>query len=885
MKLKPRFLAWLFFVILRTPAFAADPALLNPDSERIMEVLLSDRTIVEETLIVYQAPRFWQLPLVQLGQSLGFSLSPVIQQEAVGGTLGSSARPFLLNARECWIEVERKNRATYPCEWVIRSGDEYYVKLEAVAEWLSLNISVNSAASTIEIESLKALPIEERRERELRAQERERDTRLTSKTIPKAPVRHPKWDGPVTDQSLQYRYRREGSKQEGEFSGYSLFTGTAMGWDSALRIAYQKNQVDQVSGTIEKRSRESRLFGKLGLTQFQAIDSQFASTPLLTAPKTGFGFLASSYPFEYQSIYLNRDIQGFTNPGWEVELYQNDLYLGRRVADATGLYSFQTIPLFYGQNRFRLVFYGPQGEKRTQFQSYWIDGAQVKPGQLYYQVGAVDVNRDARMQARMDYGVTSFLSVSAGTVRYKLASTDEYRLGSYVQTQSFFPGFQISTVSAFSRGELLASGSAHEFKILKPIGIGTLSIGGTFLKSFYSESINPTTDSEQKRIYSLDWLHNVPFLPRLLMSHSLQAREYIDGLKDTGYLNRLTTQLGPVFLNHDANFNMSNQEARQSYAGVLNLNLPTRLGDFRSLNNYDADDLQSSTLELRKQLNVNTNFILGLKRDFLKRVMTENIQLTQAFRRWNGSLIASYTNPRDFTVGTQFGFSAFFDPVADKFRSEGVFQSGRGRALVRVFIDRDGNGKFDEGVDRALPRVAIRMGLNTQTWYSNHKGEIYLTELPVYTDLEIILLLDSLEDPSFFPRWERVGFWVKPANTETIEIPVAAFGQIEGVVSRKSKQGTENPEWGADVRLKGVDRNIDRRTRTDADGAFWFERVPPGTYTLELHRLESGGDFDVREGIRRIVIDPDGGYVTGQDFTISRKIHGRTKKTKIESVE
>jgi len=295
--------------------------------------------------------------------------------------------------------------------------------------------------------------------------------------------------------------------------------------------------------------------------------------------------------------------------------------------------------------------------------------------------------------------------------------------------------------------------------------------------------------------------------------------------------------------------------------------------------------MHAGTLEARKTWHVNTNFVLCVKKDFIKRVMTENIQLMQALRRWNASLIASYTNPREFSVGTQFGFSGCFDPVADKVRGEGVFQSGRGRALVRVFIDRDGNGGFDEGVDRPLPRVAIRMGLNTQTWYSNHKGEIYLTELPVYTDLELILLLDSLEDPSFFPRWERVGFWVKPANTETIEIPVAAFGQIEGVVSRKSKQGTENPEWGADVRLKGVDRPIDRRTRTDADGAFWFERVPPGTYTLELHRLENGGGFDVREGIRRIVIDPDGGYVTGQDFTIHRKIRGRGKKTKIESVD
>ena len=48
--------------------------------------------------------------------------------------------------------------------------------------------------------------------------------------------------------------------------------------------------------------------------------------------------------------------------GWDAELYRNGQLLAFAENRADGRYEFIDVPLLYGQNRFEVVLYGPQGQ-------------------------------------------------------------------------------------------------------------------------------------------------------------------------------------------------------------------------------------------------------------------------------------------------------------------------------------------------------------------------------------------------------------------------------------------------------------------------------------------------------------------------------------------
>ncbi len=73
-----------------------------------------------------------------------------------------------------------------------------------------------------------------------------------------------------------------------------------------------------------------------------------------------YGALISSYPIGRQIEYDRHRFIGDLLPGWEVELYRNNALIGYQQTPSTDS-MIQDVPLLFGSNHFRLVFYGPGG--------------------------------------------------------------------------------------------------------------------------------------------------------------------------------------------------------------------------------------------------------------------------------------------------------------------------------------------------------------------------------------------------------------------------------------------------------------------------------------------------------------------------------------------
>ncbi|MCQ4051691.1 carboxypeptidase regulatory-like domain-containing protein, partial [Klebsiella pneumoniae] len=107
---------------------------------------------------------------------------------------------------------------------------------------------------------------------------------------------------------------------------------------------------------------DATLLGPLKATSVAAGDVSGFSTPLVSQSGVGRGAMITNRPVERRDAFDRTDFRGELPNGWDAELYRNGQLLGFATNRADGRYEFLDVPLLYGQNRFEIVLYGPQGQ-------------------------------------------------------------------------------------------------------------------------------------------------------------------------------------------------------------------------------------------------------------------------------------------------------------------------------------------------------------------------------------------------------------------------------------------------------------------------------------------------------------------------------------------
>ncbi len=80
--------------------------------------------------------------------------------------------------------------------------------------------------------------------------------------------------------------------------------------------------------------------------------------------------------------------------GWDAELYRNDQLIGYVQSRGDGRYEFLDVALLYGQNRFEVVLYGPQGQIRRDVKMIPVGLDSIPPRETYYWAAVQDAGRD-----------------------------------------------------------------------------------------------------------------------------------------------------------------------------------------------------------------------------------------------------------------------------------------------------------------------------------------------------------------------------------------------------------------------------------------------------------------------------------------------------------
>jgi hypothetical protein len=155
---------------------------------------------------------------------------------------------------------------------------------------------------------------------------------------------------------------------------------------------------------------------------------------------------------------------------------------------------------------------------------------------------------------------------------------------------------------------------------------------------------------------------------------------------------------------------------------------------------------------------------------------------------------------------------------------------GKGGLLIEPYLDLNGNGKRDPGEPR-VPGVTIRInGGITQN--NSQDTTIRVSGLEAYASY--ILHVDaSFESVAWNIRNKTIRVVIDPNQFKVLEIPVAIYGEVSGMVYKREDSGRK-PLGRIVVCFYRSDRSLAGQTISEEDGSFDFAGLAAGAYIAEI---------------------------------------------------
>ncbi|HET6400327.1 MAG TPA: hypothetical protein VFH95_02920 [Candidatus Kapabacteria bacterium] len=618
--------------------------------------------------------------------------------------------------------------------------------------------------------------------------------------------------------------------------------------------------------------------------------------PLFTTmslPDSMVGFQVSNVSTAYRKSFTNYTISDHTNPDWTVELYVNDALVNYTKADQTGYYKF-VIPLSYGATSIKLKFYGPYGEVRTQVEDLRIPYTFLPPGHLEYTLtgGTSDSHpglANSVGQLDMKVGVSTAMTVGGG-MRFLGSPSLAGGAGISAGGANYTP---YGTASVRITGDLLLGGEYYDGSGYR----GTLNFTGPAGLSLEAEYDKPLSSASTSSLLGTSIVTNPFYIQdqrKLALSSPLLFN--IGSLRmtatdlptntDTGNLTLSPEMLIDAFgtsinLSADGNFmrNGLSLTPMGHVTGQAGLSLMLFSGivcrpDFNL--DYSSRSVSSLQVGLTKSIGNWMNLSLMAARSFAPGGgNTFLLSLQSILPEMQVGLSSGSGTAQPLTSSATVQGSLSYDALTGFFGSNRP-EVRRGGIEVVPFIDKNGDGKWDDG-EPLVPKFGFERSPGQVI--SSDSGILRITDLEPYNHYFVQTSTANLDNISLMPKFSSFEV-TPPANGfARIEIPLASAGQLEGYVM-ETKNGKQDALGGARMIVRHWEPGIDtselsfsQDLLSYSNGEYYYMGIMPGKYRIAvdpkqlalLHAttkpayidftVKSVDDGDVEEGLN-FTIEP-----------------------------
>ncbi len=835
--------------------------------------------VLDGLLSAYARDNIVLVPLGSLADLVDLAVKADIATGTAQGFLYKEDRRFYLDVPRHQVTVAGKVMDFDPHQVHIYP-DDIYVDSQLLSKWLPFRLDINLFSSRLTIVSSEKLPFEQRLEREKRLAKIEAEKGEPTRPYPDHYEPYSQWSPPFINQTVQANASHDNNSGTTatalSYSSYATMETFGLG-TTIFFTGDQNEPFHDGRITFGRKDPDARLLGPWNATQFAFgyVDAPNVSG-LTTAQNSQPGVMVSNDPLQRQAEYDRHTFRGDLLPGWQVELYQNNALIGLQQPNAQGQYSFDNIPLYFGRNYFRLVFYGPQGQMHEETYNYDISNALVKPGKRYYNIFAArDADRGLRGSARYDLGLSRDLSLSLGLNQLTLGSQE--LLGQPAKSYQYArAGLRSLLGGAFLSGDAIAAsdgGSALELGMQARLGASnSIGLKSTLLNHFVSEQF--PLRSDPTRAHSEVYLNSaIPatLLPRIPFTLQYTRDDYESGAYSTRIDNRISISHYRFALSNALSWILA-AGAPDQVNGVIQLSRAGNHANVRGELDYQVQPASELTSAAVTVDGIHWgNYMLSLN---ASRILSQGYDLYGfSFNRPRGRFAYGFGG----NYGTNGTVSANFyltlgvapEPRTSTWKTDALPVAALGSVSARAFIDYNQNGVMD-GDDKPLANVRFRVNGNPTPVKTNSQGVAFLKNLQPYVGTNIGLVTASLEDPSWTPLISGVHVVPRPGHAQEIDFPVIETGEVDGTTYFHEASGHYRAAGNVTLELINDRGKVIRTTKSAFDGFYIFDSVPDGTYLVRVDPSQTAqlGLDEVRP--YELTIARKNPYISGINFKLER---------------
>lgn len=857
----------LCLVFSESHAVDVDNTWIPEDSDlRLLEVRVESYRF-DEVVDAYQYKDVVLIPLGTLTSLLDIAID-ITPSQAQGFIIKENNTFFLDTARK---EVVLKGESqTYESDLVKELDYEIYVESNLLAKWLNMKLDVDLFSSRITVKSELKLPFLARIDREKRMGKLSSRTEQTEQQYPRHYESYKNYTYPFIDETLSLSQRFSDNGNVTSFNSTTHATADLFQHESSWYLTMDdQNGVNDFRVTFGRTDPDGDLLGPLNVKEYKFGHVAEPRIALINSSSTlKYGASASSFPIGLQTEYDRHRFFGELLPGWEVELYHNNALIGYQQTPVEGQYDFQDIPLRFGNNYFRLVFYGPKGEIREETKTFQLSSALTKKGEFYYRASTIaDDNNEQRTVAEVDYGISKNISGTLNLVSIPLIEATKTVQHNYAGAGLIgYWDLLLASANVISDSE---GGSAVEIDLQTRISDTVIGLKNIQLDKFYSEEFLTSANEIVSRS-SIDINTAIPptFLPRIPLSFGFKIDEYANGDELRIFTNQISLSLyGAAITNSITNQQLTNQQATST--GNLQIS--------SSINKIMVRGTIGYTLKPEKELsNIALTVDPGQFGDYrlsfgINRSLQQNLtEISATANKVSGkyglSFGARYNSDGEINLDANFSIAFGYEPRREQWKQDAANLANQGSVSARFFLDTDKDGIFGEN-DTPIKDMGVRVNQGYNKERSDEDGILFLTGLTPHAPTDIIVASGTMEDPLWTPALDGVRVVPRPGHAIQIDFPIFTTGEIDGTV--ELVKGDRYIGVG-DVTIELVDRNnnVISTTQTAYDGFYILSHVPMGEYRIrvspkQLEKLNLQSQIE-----ETITITGDEPFINGIDFTL-----------------
>jgi hypothetical protein len=757
------------------------------------------------------------------------------------------------------------------------------VTADVLQDWFPVNLNYEPQGALISVTSREPLPVELRLAREER--KRSLDDQLVAQEPP------PPLDGKKIDYSWYHLPsfdvfgRAEVARDDfGNIRRSVTYNAIAVGelakMTSEILLQSDASAIPSaLRMRLYRRDAKGGVFGVPGLTDVTVGDVSGLSNSLLNISAPGRGVSLSSYPLTTSDEYDRTTLRGDMPLGWEAELYRNDALISYQTENRDGRFEFKDVPILFGINEFKIILYGPQGQRREE-RRIVNTGASATPRGRFYSRAVVqqdfreliNIGRRTtivqpraplRFQAEGRYGLFNNLSLGGSISSFEQAG-ERNTYGALSAQTSLGRTFLDFEAISNTHGQWAAEATAQ--RTFGSTGIQLRH--AQFASGFGSQKVTAGLKSRSELALTAS-LPGFDSSRTPLSIRSIVNRQY-DGSAQLSIDEQASFVFGRSNVSQTLNVNSDLTNGQPTLVSG-NLLYSRRLRDsgIRAYMGYELApklDLRSLGIGYDQYIGAREKqWYLNANADWQVRehLGTFSVGVSREFERFSLNVDASTSTRGAWNIGASISFSLSRDPVRQGWRMSSQAAAQSGNVIARIFEDMDNDGTFSQG-DAPIKNAEI-----LSDSFGNNKtdasGRIFLSGLPS-DSITVLKASPPADYPVDLIEAKASNAVVARAGTvNSIDIPMIVSGSIEGEVSFLRGEASR-PLRGIMVKLIGETQTIVQYS--EYDGYYLFQNVPTGQYRVELDETQLANMGLAGPSMRGVEVSRSRPYPAGQNFRL-----------------